>query len=266
MTLGTFKLQGIEISTAGPAQAVDEVLNAAVERSALQVHLCNSYTMALARRDPKLRAALLESDLNLADGAPVAWLGRRFGCDGPVRGPSLLNDVARAGVSHAIRHYFWGGAPGVPALLAAELCARAPGLAVVGAESPPYRELNLTEIEAVAERVRTSGADILWVGLGTPRQDYLVPDFASRLGIAVIPVGAAFDFAAGTVQEAPSVLRGTGLEWAHRLMREPRRLWRRYLLDSPRFVLSELWSRWYHRRPRGEMQGCEGQRGLTDPL
>jgi N-acetylglucosaminyldiphosphoundecaprenol N-acetyl-beta-D-mannosaminyltransferase len=108
---------------------------------------------------------------------------------------------------------------------------------------PPFRRLADDDLSALAERVRASGANVLWVGLGTPRQDYLVHELARAVSMPVLPVGAAFDFWAGAVTEAPVILHGSGLEWTHRLASEPRRLWRRYLLGNPRFLLSA----WRHR-------------------
>jgi N-acetylglucosaminyldiphosphoundecaprenol N-acetyl-beta-D-mannosaminyltransferase len=187
-----------------------------------------------------LREALLRADLNLADGTPVAWLGRRHGTDGPVRGPSLVGDVVDAGRSRNLRHFYFGAAPGVAQQMAAQLETHYPGALTAGVESPPFGPLGDSDVKEVADRIRESGANIVWIGLGTPRQDHLVPRLAAHLDMPVIPVGAAFDFWAGNVAEAPAWLHGTGLEWLHRLAAEPKRLWRRYLLGNPRFVLTHL--------------------------
>lgn len=196
--------------------------------------------MSLVDRDDEMRAALLDSDLNLPDGTPVAWLGRRQGANSPVRGPSLVGDVAALGVPLGLRHYLYGGKEGVAAAMADGLRQHFPGFESAGEETPPFRHITEGEIDQLASRVRVSGAHILWVGLGTPRQDHLVPRLAQRLSMPIVPVGAAFDFWSGAVTEAPKWLHGSGFEWVHRLMSEPKRLWRRYLIDSPRFLLSAV--------------------------
>ena len=128
--------------------------------------------------------------------------------------------------------------------MAAALRKLNPDAVVAGTETPPFRTLSDADLDAIAERVRASGANILWIGLGTPRQDYLVHHLSTSLSMPIVPVGAAFDFWSGAIKEAPKLLHGTGFEWLHRLLSEPRRLWRRYLLGNPRFLLTA----WRHRR------------------
>jgi len=231
---------GIDIAAITPDRAAGLVVEAAADRRALQVHLCNAYTLSLVDRDPALRAALECADLNLPDGTPVAWLLRRKGTQGPVRGPGLMPAVAELGAGHGLRHYLWGGAAGVAEEVAARLAEINPAIVVAACETPPYTDLNDDEVRALAARVEATGANVLWVGLGTPRQDYLVPRLSPLVSCPVIPVGAAFDFMAGRVSEAPSALRGSGFEWVHRLASEPSRLWRRYLIGNPRFVFTTV--------------------------
>jgi N-acetylglucosaminyldiphosphoundecaprenol N-acetyl-beta-D-mannosaminyltransferase len=231
-----YEVCGIPIAAEDQAGAAKLIAEAAEAGRRMEVHLCNAYTLSLVDSDPQLRAALSSSDLNLADGTPVAAMGRRCGMRLPVRGPTLVGDVAREGVERGLSHYFFGGKEGVGEQMVDRLRRHAGGLQVAGVESPPFRPLTDEDLDAAAERIKHSGADLVWVGVGTPVQDYLVPRLAARLSIPVIPVGAAFDFWAGTVKEAPAWLHGSGLEWAHRLKSEPRRLWRRYLLGNPRFV------------------------------
>lgn len=236
----TGRVCGIPIAAVTPEQAVEQVVQAGLDGRSLEVHLCNAYTLSLVDRDATLRDALLRADLNLPDGTPVAWLLRSHGLRQPVRGPGLVNDVAAAGAARGLRHYFWGGAPGVAQAVAEQLRRAVPDLEVAGTDTPPFGDPDDAELKALAERVRGARAQVLWVALGTPRQDYLVPRLAPLAGCPVVPVGAAFDFVAGTVQEAPAVLHGTGAEWVFRLSREPRRLWRRYLIGNPRFAMSAL--------------------------
>jgi N-acetylglucosaminyldiphosphoundecaprenol N-acetyl-beta-D-mannosaminyltransferase len=236
----TYYVCGVAIAAVTPIAAARRIVTAAALGHRLEVHLCNAYTLSLVDSDPRLRSALERSDLNLPDGTPVAWLGRRRGTDGPVRGPGLVGDVVDLGRTHGLRHYYLGAAPGVAAAMAMKLEATYPGAITASTESPPFSSMDDTALDDAAGRIRAASAHVVWVGLGTPRQDHLVPRLASRLELPVIPVGAAFDFWAGKVTEAPKWLHGTGLEWAHRLASEPRRLWRRYLLGNPRFVASAI--------------------------
>jgi N-acetylglucosaminyldiphosphoundecaprenol N-acetyl-beta-D-mannosaminyltransferase len=240
----TYDVCGVAIAALRPTSAAATVIAAARTGASYEVHLCNAYTLSLVGRDRPLAEALGRADLNLPDGTPVAWLGRRRGTAGPVRGPSLVGDVAALGVQSGVRHYFYGGADGVADLVATRLAEHAPGLAVAGTETPPYTDLTDLELDQLAERIDGSGASVVWIGIGTPRQDYLVPLLAARVEAVVVPVGAAFDFWSGRVAEAPAVLHGSGVEWAYRLCREPARLWRRYLFGNPRFVWDAARHRW----------------------
>ena len=241
-TVPTYPVCSVPIAAIDAPTAAARIAADALSRVPCEVHLCNAYTLSLVDDDAQMRTALLAADLNLADGTPVAVLGRRHGLPGPVRGTELVGEVARQGVAD-VRHYLYGGNEGVADLMAAELARTVPGASVVGTECPPFRPLTDDDLSGLVDRVRASGANVLWIGLGTPRQDYLVHLLAPQLSIPVVPVGAAFDFWSGTIKEAPRFLRGTGLEWVYRLAKEPRRLWRRYLLGNPRFVLSA----WRHR-------------------
>lgn len=236
MAHASYEVCGIPIAALSLGQAVELIVESALSNSPFQVHLCNAYTLSLVDRDERLRAALTSAELNLPDGTPVAWLGRRHGPASPVRGPALVRAVARAGVPAGLAHFFYGGTGQVAADMVKRLIEHAPGLRVVGIETPPYNELDGAALSELADRIRTSGAQVVWVGLGTPRQDYLVSRLAKLVDSAIIPVGAAFDFVSGRVQEAPVFLHGTGLEWTYRLKSEPRRLWRRYLIGNPRFL------------------------------
>jgi N-acetylglucosaminyldiphosphoundecaprenol N-acetyl-beta-D-mannosaminyltransferase len=238
----TYSVCSIPIAAADTVTAARLIVSNAVAGTCLQVHLCNAYTLSLVDRDPTLRAALLEADLNLADGTPVAWLGRQSGMTGPVRGSRLVGEVGALGIG-LVHHYLHGGKEGVADRMADELRRTLPGISVVGSSTPPFRPLSDDDIDALVERVRDSGANVLWIGLGTPRQDYLVHRLACRLAMPIVPVGAAFDFWSGEVSEAPAILHGSGLEWLHRLASEPRRLWHRYLVGNPRFLVAA----WRHR-------------------
>jgi N-acetylglucosaminyldiphosphoundecaprenol N-acetyl-beta-D-mannosaminyltransferase len=137
-----------------------------------------------------------------------------------------------------LKHYLLGSTNDRLEAMEAVLVAAHPGVVIAGMASPPFRELTEEERIVQARNIRASGADIVWVGLGTPKQDIEAERLAIELGIPAVAVGAAFDFTAGAVREAPRWCRAIGLEWAYRLWREPRRLWRRYLIGNPQFVVS----------------------------
>ena len=243
----TYTALGFDIAVVRHADAVAQILRYARGGRSRQVHLCNQYTLTLAQRDEELARALRTADLNLPDGAPIAWLGRKAGTTGPVRGPALTADVFAAGVAGhgraGVRHYLYGGTAGVADAMADELRRRSPGVEIVATETPPFHRLTPADVRAVADRINRSGAHIAWIGLGTPRQDHLVAALGPLVDATLVPVGAAFDYVAGRVAEAPSFLHGTGFEWLHRLLREPRRLWRRYLVDGARFAYYVLTTR-----------------------
>jgi N-acetylglucosaminyldiphosphoundecaprenol N-acetyl-beta-D-mannosaminyltransferase len=238
----TYSVCRVAIADLDTLAAAERIVDAAITGTSLQVHLCNAYTLSIVDRDARLREALLASDMNLPDGTPVAWIGRSPNRSGPVRGPGLVGAVATAGLGVA-RHYLWGGKEGVADGMADRLRQVVPGVDIVGTDSPPFRIPTDEDLFDLAGRVRASGANILWIGLGTPRQDYVVHRLAPLLDMPIVPVGAAFDFWSGAVPEAPAFLHGSGFEWVYRLAREPRRLWRRYLIGNPRFLVAA----WRHR-------------------
>lgn len=235
----SFLCCGVRIDALTLDDAAEAVLCSAAAGDARAVHLCNAYSLSLAARDPAFRRLLNRGDLNLPDGMPLVWAGRRLGLEhlrGRVYGPQLMGAVIDRGRSANLRHYLYGSTPIVVERLVTGLSATYPGVEIVAAESPPFRPLDPDESAALVERVRATRAGVVWVGLGTPIQDGFVDEFRSRLGTTLVAVGAAFDFLAGTRPQAPRLLQEHGLEWAFRLALEPRRLWRRYLLGNVVFL------------------------------
>lgn len=203
------------------------------------VHLCNAYTLSLAIDNAAYREALNASDLNLADGQPVAFVGRRLGhthLHSSVRGPSLMQDLLERGQDTGLRHYFYGSTTEVCEQMGRAIASRFPAAKVVGIEAPPFRSLSDAEKTSLVRRIHDAKPDIVWVGLGTPRQDAFVHQFRDSLGTTLVAIGAGFDFLAGTKRMAPAYLQRVGLEWAFRLVSEPRRLWRRYLVGNAVFL------------------------------
>jgi N-acetylglucosaminyldiphosphoundecaprenol N-acetyl-beta-D-mannosaminyltransferase len=199
------------------------------------------HTVMACREDPALRAAVLGADFTVPDGQPLVWalnaLGHPLG--DRVYGPELMDRACARAARTGRRFYLYGGRnQGALVELARTLRLRHPGLRIVGGHAPPFRELTDAENEAVAEDIRRSGADVVWVGIGVPKQEKWMARMRPRLSAPVlIGVGAAFDFHAGIVPQAPAQLQRVGLEWLYRLWREPRRLWRRYARYNPLFVL-----------------------------
>ncbi|MGN8132659.1 WecB/TagA/CpsF family glycosyltransferase [Paenarthrobacter sp. 22069] len=208
------------------------------------IHLLNAYSIALAHSDSAFAACVKNSTHNFPDGKPVAFFSRYMaGKLHQVRGPQYFEDVLAAGVETGVKHYFLGSTPDTLALLQAKVEARLPNVRIVGAFSPPFRELTAFELAEQDAAIRMCDPDIVWVGLGTPKQDFEARRLAEE-GFNSAAVGAAFDFSAGTKKQAPNWVRGSGLEWLHRLLSEPRRLWKRYLWGNTVFltsVLREIW-------------------------
>lgn len=239
----SFRCCGVRIDGMSLDQAADAVVTG---RATGAVHLCNAFTLSLTERDPSLRAALSRSSLNLADGMPLVWIARRLGLDHlreRVYGPDLMERCLERGSTFEIRHALFGSTPDVLDRLVTEIQRRWPDARIASAVAPPMSELPAS-FDAAFDDLVASDAQVIWVGLGTPKQDLVVDRFGELAaergisGLTFVAIGAAFDFIAGTKAQAPGWMRSSGLEWLHRLVTEPRRLWRRYLIGNTRF----LWS------------------------
>lgn len=192
-----------------------------------------------SQRDQELRRIHNAAGLVTPDGMPLVWLSRCMGFPQVERvyGPDLLLAVCGRSAKWGSRHFFYGGAPGVADKLAHRLQSSFPGLKVAGTYSPPFRQLTPEEDRAVVARINAVKPDVIWVGLSTPKQERWMAEHVGRLNAPVlIGVGAAFDFHAGVRRQAPRWMQHSGLEWLFRLMLEPRRLWRRYLINNPWFL------------------------------
>jgi N-acetylglucosaminyldiphosphoundecaprenol N-acetyl-beta-D-mannosaminyltransferase len=192
-----------------------------------------------AQHDLEFKQILNATDLVAPDGMPLVWLGRRQGH--PLRtrvyGPDLLLAFCEQSAGRGCRHFFYGGEPGVAERLAESLKTRFPGLHVVGTYSPPFRPLTAAEDEEIVALIGRAAPDVLWVGLGTPKQERWMHAHKDKLHVPVlVGVGAAFDMLSGRKRQAPRWMREHGLEWFFRLMQEPRRLWRRYLVCGAQFI------------------------------
>lgn len=234
-----YNVLGVGVSALTFAQARQLVLG--VRGTLRNGYIClgTAHGLTEARADPVLRQIYNQAWLTTPDGMPLVWLGPP-GVE-RVYGPDLMHAVCDAGRPAGLRHYLFGGVPGVAEVLRDRLCARFPGLSVVGTYTPPFRPLGLDEFAALQADVARSRPDVLWVGLGTPKQEKFMAASWRELDAGVlIGVGAAFDFHAGRVRQAPRWMQRSGLEWGFRLCTEPRRLAPRYLKTNPLFILHVL--------------------------
>jgi len=239
----TFRIGGARVDAIDLDTTVEMFGRWIEKRRREYVILTGSHGVVEQRGDPRLREAHEEAGLVVPDGMPAVWLGRWKGLRGMDRvyGPDLMRAVCATGVERGWRHFLYGASPAVVEALADRLRADYPGLEVVGAFSPPYRELTEREEAEVIALVDGSGADIVWIGLGVPKQDLWAARFRPRLHAPIlVAVGAAFDFLAGNKPMAPRWIQRSGLEWLFRLTTEPRRLWGRYARVVPRYALSLL--------------------------
>jgi N-acetylglucosaminyldiphosphoundecaprenol N-acetyl-beta-D-mannosaminyltransferase len=194
-----------------------------------------------ARDDPATMQAVLGATLAVPDGQPLVWALHLLGHRGATRvyGPDLMAHFCAHAATTGTPIYLYGGrSPEALDLLTKRLHERFPGLRVVGGWSPPFRPLTPAERDHVVAEIDASGAQVVWVGTGQPKQELWMHEMRPFLAAPLlVGVGAAFDFHAGIVSQAPSWMQRNGLEWLYRLSREPRRLWRRYLTQNPRFMV-----------------------------
>jgi N-acetylglucosaminyldiphosphoundecaprenol N-acetyl-beta-D-mannosaminyltransferase len=198
------------------------------------------HTVMASHDDPELREAVLRSSLTVPDGQPLVWAMNALGhqLSSRVYGPELMDRYCERAAKTGVRMYLYGGRnQGALVQLALNLRRRHPGLRIVGGYSPPYGRMSAEADEAMVQEINASRADVVWVGIGVPKQEKWMMRMRDKLEAPVlIGVGAAFDFHAGLVPQAPQWMQSAGLEWAYRLAHEPRRLWQRYARYNPRFV------------------------------
>ncbi len=229
---------GSQISMTSYAEVLDLVADRPADRS-LTFFFCNVHSVMTAREDATLAAAIARVDVATPDGMPLVWALRKTANPDQERvyGPDLMELALPHGVELGWKHYLFGATDETLDLLVEAAETLAPGVQIVGRNAPPFRPLTDDEQQAVLDDVRASGADILWVGLGMPKQELWVDRIREELpGVAIMAVGAAFDLLSGNVPQAPDWIQERGLEWAYRLKQEPKRLWKRYAKTNPAFV------------------------------
>lgn len=230
---------GVGVSAIDIPAAIDTLAGWVADRVDTYVCVTGVHGVMESQKDPSLRSIHNRAGMVTPDGMPLVWLGRRFAGRkhmARVYGPDLMLEVCRQSSDRGWRHFFYGGAEGVPELLRDRLCQRFRGLEVAGTYAPPFRPLTREEDAAIISRVNASGAHFTWIGLSTPKQERFMAEHCGQINGVMLGVGAAFDFHAGLKRQAPRIVQRSGLEWLFRMLSEPRRLAPRYLVNNPRFV------------------------------
>jgi N-acetylglucosaminyldiphosphoundecaprenol N-acetyl-beta-D-mannosaminyltransferase len=235
-----FKVLGVRVNAVQIPDVIAQMERWISSRDASHfIAVTNVHSIMEAQRDASFRRILDTADLTVPDGMPLVWCGRLKGHSlrRRVYGPDLALGFFREAEGKVYRHFFLGGAPGVPEKLAEEMKKSFPNLKVVGTYSPSFRSPTKEEDALVVEMINRADPDVLWVGLGCPKQERWMFDHQRSLKApAMVGVGAAFDFFTGRVRQAPAWMRENGLEWLFRMWQEPKRLWHRYMVYNTQFI------------------------------
>jgi N-acetylglucosaminyldiphosphoundecaprenol N-acetyl-beta-D-mannosaminyltransferase len=219
--------------------AENRIMTWAQARQSKYVCICNVHSVVTAKNNTAFRSVLQQADMATPDGMPVAWLMRGLGIAGQdrINGPDLMWRLCNRASTSDLRVFFYGGSDQTLDRLQQTLRQHFPALQIAGMLSPPYRELTADEIASDIRQINASGAGLVFVCLGCPKQEHWMARHRSRIQAVTIGVGAAFAYHAGTLERAPSWMQKNGLEWFYRLIREPRRLWKRYLVTNTQFLI-----------------------------
>lgn len=234
---------GVGISAINMAQALQTIKEWVINREQHFICVRDVHGVVECQRDETLRKIHKAAGLVTPDGMPLVWLSTLKGYRGVERvyGPDLMLNLCKESTSLGYRHYLYGSTPEVIERLIHNLQQQCPDINIVGAYSPPFHLLTPEEDNEVIRQINSTNPHIVWVGLSTPKQEYWMANHLGKISAPVmIGVGAAFDFHAGTKRQAPRWMRRIGMEWLFRLCNEPRRLWKRYLVNNPQFILLVL--------------------------
>jgi N-acetylglucosaminyldiphosphoundecaprenol N-acetyl-beta-D-mannosaminyltransferase len=235
-----FNLLGVHVNAIQIPDVVALMENWIRERNGCHfIAVTGMHGVTEAQHDPVFKQILNSADLVVPDGMPLVWVARHYGhrLRRRVYGPELMQEFCNA-TGPKCRHFFYGGNPGVADLIGGVLESRF-GISIVGSYSPPFRPLSEEEDEEVVSLINAANPDVLWIGLSTPKQERWMHEHRTKLRVPVeVGVGAAFDINSGRSRQAPRWMRDHGLEWSFRLLQEPRRLWRRYLIYGSEFLCS----------------------------
>ena len=232
---------GVPIAMTDYADVMDVMEEMVASRARGWICTAAVHALMMARDDAEMRDALTRATITVPDGVPVVWAAKMLGESLPHRvyGPELMRRFCDRSAERGHRVWLYGGRDqGALVQLALNLRRRHPGIRIVGGYSPPFHQLSESEDEVIASQINADRPDVLWVGIGAPKQEKWMARMRDRLDVPVMcAVGAAFDFHAGRVSQAPSWMQERGLEWIYRIAQEPRRLLPRYLETNPRFML-----------------------------
>ena len=250
MALQSLSVLGMRLDATSYQDAVERVCEWAMRGESRTVAVANVHSVMEAHDAASFREAINTSDLATPDGVPLVWLLKASGISSASRvyGPDLTVELLRAAEQRHLPVGFFGGTPKALDGLLATVGERFPGVRVAYACAPPFRALDAEEDERVIEDIRTSGVRILFVGLGCPKQELWMMAHRGVIPAVMLGVGAAFDFLSGMKRQAPNWMQRNGLEWVFRLMTEPRRLFWRYAVHNPRFIVLAGRQVWFERR------------------
>ncbi len=238
-TLKRCDVLGVGISAVNIPLAVKTIDRWIARRSKNYVCITGVHGVMESQRDPALKHIHNAAGMVTPDGMPMVWMNKLRGNSHVTRvyGPDLMLAVCEESVKKGHKHFFYGGAEGVADLLKQRMEEKFPGIQVVGTYCPPFRPLTAEEDQKLIEQINASGADIVWVGLSTPKQERWMSGHIGKLDAPVmVGVGAAFDFHAGLKKQAPKFIQHSGFEWLFRMITEPKRLWKRYMINNPLFI------------------------------
>ncbi len=230
---------GVAIDAVDMSQALARIESAIADGRRGYICVTGVHGVMEAQQDSEFRCTLNRALLNVPDGMPTVWVGRLQGFRDMRRvfGPELMLELCRRAEFRNYRHFFYGGQPGVAETLAETLSRLCPGLRVVGTYTPPFRPLDESERRQLRRAIAEAQPEITWVGLSTPKQEKFMAEYHGELDTKLmIGVGAAFDLHTGRMRDAPAWVKQAGLQWLHRLAQDPKRLWRRYLTNNPKFL------------------------------
>src|SRR3989338_8715527 len=229
----------VKIAAVNPLVACDRIRNWVKERKKIYVCAAPVSTLVQCQENEAYRQIINAAGMVTPDGMPLVWIGkwRKNKIIERTYGPDLMLALCDLGQSEGYRHYFYGGDSLTNVRLLEKLRSRFPGIRIAGSVSPPFKAVGEMEGDSVIAQINAANPDILWVGLGSPKQDYWMSIHRERLDVPVmVGVGAAFDFIAGTKLQAPPWVRRIGLEWLFRFCCEPQRMWKRYLIGNTKFI------------------------------
>ncbi|MDD5005695.1 MAG: WecB/TagA/CpsF family glycosyltransferase [Candidatus Omnitrophica bacterium] len=241
--INSFKVLDVKLDALEIVEVIKEIeqwINHPNPQAGKYICVTNVNSVVEAQKDPYLKQIANESDLSVCDGMPLVWLGRLKGLELKKRvyGLNLMKNTLELSQKKGYANYFYGSSEKVLNNMINKIKKEYPNLKITGYFSPPFRDLSKTEKQAITENINSLKPDIIWVGLGYPKQEKWMYEFRDHIRCPVlIGVGAAFDFFSGNKKQAPVWMQNTGLEWLFRLLQEPKRLWRRYLINNTMFII-----------------------------